>query len=201
MSYPYDPSNPSRRLRRRGRPLHLSLGAISLVAVLLVGASSASADTRSMTPTRPPMSAAALGGPSISLRPSGGDALGWFGGEFVYGKMSSTMLINPLSGAFTIRFLGKYVYDYWMLPQLALSLSGGLDMGLTFTDPHNIFSLGLTVGGRLTYMITPKFGLFVEPANFDFPFFVYISSDQLGASDYFGFRVAYRALGGVTFRF
>jgi hypothetical protein len=198
MSYPSRSSIPTCRL---GRSVRVSLVVLPLALMLVFGASLASADTRSMTPKRPPMSVAALGGPSVSLRPSGGDALGWFGAELIYGKMSSTMLINPSSGAFTIRFLGKYVYDYWMLPQLALSLSGGLDLGLVFTDPRNIFALGLTVGGRLTYMLTPKIGLFVEPANFDFPFFVYISSDQLGAADYFGFRVSYRALGGATFRF
>ncbi|MCK5799887.1 MAG: hypothetical protein KAI47_22005 [Deltaproteobacteria bacterium] len=140
----------------------------------------------------------ALIGPSVPIEPSG-SALFWFGAEFGISNFNIPVILNPQSGLFKIRATPKYMYDFMVMPKLAVSPFGGLDFTAGFGD-ITLIQLGLTLGARATYMITPKLGIFAEPATFDLPLFQHLSGGGMSDSK-FNFRIAYRAMLGANYRF
>jgi hypothetical protein len=137
-------------------------------------------------------------GPSVPIEPSG-DTLFWFGAELRYSAFSLPVLINPQSGLFKVRATPRFVYDIELMPKLAISPFGGLDANFGFGDV-TVIAVGLTVGARASYQLTPSFSVFAEPLTFDLPLFVYAAAGGNSDSE-FKFRIGYRAMFGAAYHF
>lgn len=176
------------------RSICLALTSVAALALLATPRLAHAEDTAAPSS----MYAGILLGPGVPIEPSG-DTLFWFGAEFGIKSINIPILLNPQSGLFKIRTTPKFMYDISVIPKLTISPFGGLDFMAGFGD-LTLIQVGLTVGARATFMVTPKIGVFAEPATFDLPLFQYASFNGQSESK-FDFRIAYRAMLGVNYRF
>lgn len=147
----------------------------------------------------------ALGSLSFMIEPSDDtDPYGWFGAEFGMKNFNLQVEFHP-GDVFNLSARALYMYDISldsMMKNLWVSANGGLLFNYASISDvdYTAIGVGLTVGARLTYMVSPQLGLFLTPVSLDMPLYVNASMGDISDSD-FDFNLAYRAAIGANYRF
>jgi hypothetical protein len=138
--------------------------------------------------------------PAFNVKPSGGNVRFAFGPEIGMKYFLMPVLLSFGDSITGLNLLPRFKYDLEVIPNLIISPFGGLNVGFGFFDGGKTIDMGVGIGARGTYMITPSIGVFLEPFGMDFNFFHWMSIGDNSATDS-TLTVQYRLLFGGHYRF
>ena len=136
-------------------------------------------------------------GPGFGIDPSGGSMF-WVGPELGMKYFQLLLLLGVRDGVTSVDLVPRFNYDIEIIDRLVLTPFGGARIDFTFVGGAKVIDLGVEIGGRVAYWITPHIAAFLEPVAVDLSFFRWIS-DGVGSDT--DFVASYRILAGATYRF
>ncbi len=176
--------------KKIGRPLFPQQGAPTGDRVPLLGR------PKREDPSRRTASVGVFVGPSVYVHP-GSLAMITFGPEISSRFFQLPLLLGFGDGMKILQVTPKFKYDIDVARNLLITPSLGPNFGFLFYSDNKSFIFGLEFSSRVTYLLTPRVGIFVDPLSMDFNIAFKGNNDGLGG----GFTILYRAQCGVLFTF